>query len=33
MKALSLEPKVISLANTLLIDAPDAVIGIRDFCS
>jgi hypothetical protein len=33
MKALGLEPKVISLANTLLIHAPDAVIGIRDFCT
>jgi hypothetical protein len=32
MKALALEPKVISLANTLQIDANDPVAGIRDYC-
>jgi hypothetical protein len=33
MRALSLEPKVISLANTLMIEATDAVAGVRDYCA
>ncbi|HEU0210146.1 MAG TPA: hypothetical protein VFQ78_14355 [Candidatus Udaeobacter sp.] len=32
MKALALEPKVISLANTLGIEDNDPVAGIRDYC-
>jgi hypothetical protein len=32
MKALTLEPKVISLANTLGIEGDDALAGIRDYC-
>ena len=33
MKALALHPKIISLANTLRIDAEDPVEGIRQFCT
>jgi hypothetical protein len=33
MKALALDPKIISLANTLQIDSADPVKGIRKFCT
>lgn len=33
MKALALDPKIISLANTLKVDSADPVEGIRTFCA
>jgi hypothetical protein len=33
MTSLALEPKILSLANTLGIQTEDAVAGIRDYCS